>query len=173
MHFPKTLCRGLMQLKANTITMASVTFPPMDVHARKKIHELAKKFNIKSKSVGKAEQRRPSLYRTIRTLPYSEAAFDQAVGRLHRQFLPRLDTKGKGKLTPKMQQRSGASKAAVNYQEGEIVGAAAPELGIENRGRAMLIKMGWSCGTALGREDNKGILQPVSHAMKRSKAGLG
>ncbi|KAG5927473.1 hypothetical protein E4U42_002207 [Claviceps africana] len=150
-----------------------ITFPPMDLHARKTLHELANTFNIKSKSVGKAEQRRPSLYRTTRTVPYSKTTFDRAVGKVHRKFLPRSDKKGKSKPPSKKQNRSGASKTATNYQEGEIVGAAAPELGIGNRGRAMLEKMGWSCGTALGAEDNKGILQPVSLAMKRSKAGLG
>ncbi|KAG6041422.1 hypothetical protein E4U41_004411 [Claviceps citrina] len=158
--------RSFLQTKKEILT-----FPPMDKHARKIIHELANTFNVKSKSIGKSEQRRPSLYRTVRTLSYSEAAFDQAVGRIHRQYLPRLDTKGKS--TSKIHNKSSASKTAANYQEGEIVGAAAPELGVGNRGRAMLEKMGWSCGTALGAEDNKGILQPVSHAMRRSKAGLG
>ncbi|GAB0131866.1 hypothetical protein EsDP_00000322 [Epichloe bromicola] len=150
-----------------------LTFPPMDLHARKVIHELANKFNVKSKSIGQADQRRPALYRTIRTLSYSEAAFDQAIGRIQRRFLPRLDMKGKGKPNNKTQKNSAASKTAASYQEGEIVGAAAPELGVENRGRAMLEKMGWSCGTALGAADNKGILQPVSLAMRRSRAGLG
>jgi hypothetical protein len=28
-------------------------------------------------------------------------------------------------------------------------------------------------GTALGASDNKGIMQPVTQTMKRSKAGLG
>ncbi|KAG6021866.1 hypothetical protein E4U19_005397 [Claviceps sp. Clav32 group G5] len=150
-----------------------VTFPPMDAHSRKVVHELAQTFNIKSKSIGKGEQRRPSLYRTARTLPYSEAAFDRAACRIHRKFLPRVDTKGKSKLSSKKQTKLDTPRSATDYLEGEIVGAAAPELGIGNRGRAMLEKMGWSCGTALGAEDNKGILQPVSLTMKRTKAGLG
>ncbi|KAG5931662.1 hypothetical protein E4U60_005923 [Claviceps pazoutovae] len=150
-----------------------VTFPPMDAHSRKVVHELAQAFNIKSKSIGKGEQRRPSLYRTARTLPYSEAAFDRAACRIHRKFLPRVDTKGRSKLSSKKQNKLDTPKSATDYLEGEIVGAAAPELGVGNRGRAMLEKMGWSCGTALGAEDNKGILQPVSLTMKRSKAGLG
>lgn len=142
----------------------------MDNHARKMIHDLANKFNLKSKSTGKASQRRPVLYRTKRTLPYVESTFDQAVGRIHRKYFPRLDIKGKrSKRAPPNR----ATHAQASYQDGEIVGAAAPELGIENRGRAMLEKMGWSSGTALGAMDNKGILQPVTQAMKRSKAGLG
>ncbi|RSL87402.1 hypothetical protein CEP51_002227 [Fusarium floridanum] len=149
-----------------------LTLPPMDNHARKMIHELANKFKIKSKSTGKGDQRRPTLYRTGRTLPYVTVTFDQAINRVNRRYFPRLDMKGKksNRLPPI---RGGASVAAATYQDGEIVGGSAPELGVENRGRAMLEKMGWSSGTALGAMNNKGILQPVTHAMKRSKAGLG
>jgi hypothetical protein len=57
--------------------------------------------------------------------------------------------------------------------EGDIVGGSAPEIGAENKGRAMLEKMGWSTGTALGAINNKGILLPVAHVVKNSKAGLG
>ncbi|KAM5352144.1 hypothetical protein ACJ41O_004867 [Fusarium nematophilum] len=149
-----------------------LVFPPMDNHARKIIHELANKFKVKSKSTGKGDQRRPTLYRTGRTLPYIEATFDQAIIRVNRRYLPRLDMKGKksNRLPPV---RGGTSVAAATYRDGEIVGGSAPELGVENRGRAMLEKMGWSSGTALGATHNKGILQPVTHAMKKSKAGLG
>lgn len=149
-----------------------LALPPMDNHARKMIHELANKFKIKSKSTGKGDQRRPTLYRTGRTLPYVAVTFDQAINRVNRRYFPRLDMKGKksNRLPPV---RGGASVAAATYQDGEIVGGSAPELGVENRGRAMLEKMGWSSGTALGAMNNKGILQPVTHAMKRSKAGLG
>jgi len=46
-------------------------------------------------------------------------------------------------------------------------------LGQENKGRNMLEKMGWSTGTALGPLNNKGIMHPVTHVVKNSKAGLG
>ncbi|EWZ47619.1 uncharacterized protein FOBCDRAFT_315719 [Fusarium oxysporum Fo47] len=149
-----------------------LNFPPMDNNARKMIHELASKFKLKSKSIGKGDQRRPTLHRTKRTPPYVPATFDQALKRVNRKYLPRSDKKGKkgNRLPPA---RGGTSVAAATYQDGEVVGASAPELGIENRGRAMLEKMGWSMGTALGASNNKGIMQPVTHTMKRSKAGLG
>ena len=152
---------------ANDVT--SLTMPPMDTHARKIVHEIANKFNIKSKSTGKASQRRTSLYRTKRTLQFSDRIFNQTMARINRKFLPRLDIHGKRGLKAPLQR----SKAAASYQEGEVVGAAAPELGSENRGHAMLEKMGWSNGTALGALDNKGILQPVPQMMKKTKAGLG
>ncbi|KAJ3499795.1 hypothetical protein NLG97_g67 [Lecanicillium saksenae] len=147
----------------------SICLPPMDKHARKMIHELANKFNVKSKSIGKADQRRPTLYRTKRTLRFDDAPFDLAVRRIHRRYFPRLDYKGKSGQGQSA--RNGFAEAS--YRDGEIVGASAPELSIENRGRAMLEKMGWSTGTALGSEENKGILLPVTQTMKRSKAGLG
>lgn len=50
---------------------------------------------------------------------------------------------------------------------------SAPELGIENRGRAMLEKMGWTTGMGLGNPNNAGIVAPIFAKVKTSKAGLG
>ncbi|KAM0619293.1 hypothetical protein ACHAQG_008788 [Verticillium nonalfalfae] len=153
-------------------SQASLALPPMDNHARKVLHELANKFNIKSKSTGSGDQRRPTLYRTARTLQYSADNFDQAIGRVGRKYFPRKDLGsrwggGRGSA------RRGGGQPDTGYRDGEVVGGSAPELGQENRGRAMLEKMGWSTGTALGSMDNKGILQPVEQKVKRGKAGLG
>jgi hypothetical protein len=57
--------------------------------------------------------------------------------------------------------------------EGEVVGASAPVIGEQNKGRNMLEKMGWSFGMGLGSVDNKVILQPVAQVVKTTKAGLG
>lgn len=143
----------------------------MDLHARKTIHELANQFKIKSKSAGKADQRRTTLFRTRTTMPYVESTFENAIGRVSRRQLHRPDSKKK--RAPNKGATMGGGHAAASYRDGEIVGGEAAELGIENRGRAMLEKMGWSSGTALGAAHNKGILQPVTHTMKRSKTGLG
>lgn len=48
----------------------------------------------------------------------------------------------------------------------------APEIDINNKGRAMLMKMGWTSGTGLGAVDNKGILHPVAPVIKTTKSGL-
>jgi hypothetical protein len=77
------------------------------------------------------------------------------------------------KYTKAVKVKRGAVGGAVSYMDGDVVGGTAPEIGVENRGRAMLEKMGWSSGTALGAINNKGILLPVAHVVKNSRTGLG
>jgi hypothetical protein len=146
----------------------------MDKAERKTVHELANAFNLKSKSLGSGTKRFPVLYRTARTSVYAEGKFAAVEARLARRFLPRMDVGGK-KFSAQRSTRGGGGfrNATASYRDGDVVGASAPELGVENRGRAMLEKMGWSTGTALGAINNKGILQPVSHVVKTTKAGLG
>lgn len=146
----------------------------MDKADRKVVHELANAFKLKSKSAGDGNKRFPILYRTTRTLGFNNGSFDAVEAKLSRRFLPRMDVSSKrGAGIKRVARGGGFNKAAVSYQDGDIVGGSAPELGAENRGRAMLEKMGWSSGTALGALNNKGILQPVSHVVKTTKAGLG
>ncbi|KAK3941149.1 hypothetical protein QBC46DRAFT_383338 [Diplogelasinospora grovesii] len=160
-------------------TAETIQFPPMDKQARKVLHELASKFKVKSQSTGNGDQRRPVLYRTKHTATYSETRIeeatshvDQAAVRINRKYFHRIDIKGKA--VPKTIAAGGrAGGKAVTYRDGEVVGASVPELGQANRGHAMLEKMGWTKGMALGAEDNKGILEPVRQVVKRSKAGLG
>lgn len=154
----------------------SLTFPPMDSNARKSIHEICLRLNIKSKSTGGGEQRRPMLHRTKRTGTYREAAFEEAF-RPGRKYFPRMDVNkprgGRGGGGGAKANGRGVNPAAFTYRDGEVVGGGAPELGINNKGRALMEKMGWSAGMALGANDNQGILQPVAHVVKRTKAGLG
>lgn len=157
----------------------------MDSHARKVIHELANKFNIKSKSAGSGDQRRPALHRTLRTVKYREVYFEEVFARSGRKYFARPDVRprggprnkgessGGGRMNGGRGGGGGGKGAAFTYKDGEVVGASAPELGATNKGRNMLEKMGWSTGMALGAVDNKGILQPVPHVVKRTKAGLG
>jgi hypothetical protein len=147
----------------------------MDTADRKVVHELANAFKIKSKSVGSGNNRAPILIRTTRTSVYVERNFNAIEERLSRRFLPRLDVGGRrsGAVAKRIRGGGGVNNASVSYRDGDVVGGSAPELGVENRGRAMLEKMGWSSGTALGALNNKGILQPVSHVVKTTKAGLG
>ena len=147
----------------------------MDQRDRKTVHEIAHVFNLRSKSVGSGRNRFPVLYKTSRTTRYSEDTVIDIDARLgQRRFFPRMDRKGKrGPPVGRKGGGGGFAGAAVSYRDGEVVGAAAPELGIENKGRAMLEKMGWSTGTALGALNNKGITQPIAHTVKTTRAGLG
>jgi hypothetical protein len=143
-----------------------VIFPAIAKHHRQALHQMANKLHMKSKSTGSGDNRRPVLYRTKATLRYDARIFDEVTGRVYWRF-----SRGQGKK-PRVSTR-GAGGAGTRYREGEVVGGNLPELGHENRGRAMLQKMGWSSGTALGAIDNKGILEPVSQVIKHSKTGLG
>ncbi|KAE8449924.1 hypothetical protein EG329_007063 [Mollisiaceae sp. DMI_Dod_QoI] len=154
-------------------TNTTLSLPPMDKADRKVVHELANAFKLKSKSAGNGTSRFPILYRTPRTSVFAEHTFNAVEARLTRRFLPRMDVSSKKSGVKRPARGGGFNSAAVSYRDGDIVGGSAPELGAENRGRAMLEKMGWSSGTALGALNNKGILQPVSHVVKTTKAGLG
>lgn len=168
--FPTSVTPRAEEYKFLT-NISRLSLPPMEKGDRKVVHEIANAFNLKSKSAGSGRKRFPVLYRTQRTHGYVESTFNAVEARITRRFLPRMDVKGKNSMA--RMGSGGLSGAAVSYRDGDVVGGSAPELGVENRGRAMLEKMGWSSGTALGALNNKGILQPVSHVVKTTKAGLG
>jgi hypothetical protein len=132
------------------------------------LHEMAAGVRLKSKSIGKGNTRRPVLYRTKATPAFNFAHFDAVTSKLGRRFGGLRSKSG-----VKRPSSGTGGVAQTGYRDGEVVGSGLPELSAENRGRAMLEKMGWSSGMALGSTSNKGILQPVSQVVKRSKAGLG
>ena len=141
---------------------------------RKAVHEIAHVFNLKSKSTGSGKSRYPVLYKTARTTLFDPSALDTInVTLASKRFLPRLDRSKKGDtFMGKAHGRS--ANPGISYKDGEVVGATAPELGQENKGRAMLEKMGWSTGKALGASNNtRGIVHPVAQVVKTGKAGLG
>ncbi|KAL8735667.1 MAG: hypothetical protein Q9166_000836 [cf. Caloplaca sp. 2 TL-2023] len=154
---------------------SSLALPSMVHRDRKKVHEMANVLRLKSRSSGQGNARYPVLYKTGQTGDFDEASrFEMERLFNTKRFLPRKDVKGSGKAAVIRRGRGNTGKTVgVSYADGEVVGAAAPEIGQENRGRAMLEKMGWSKGTALGAMNNKGMLQPVTHIVKTTKAGLG
>ncbi|KAL8763141.1 MAG: hypothetical protein Q9184_000986 [Pyrenodesmia sp. 2 TL-2023] len=153
----------------------SLAFPPMANHERRMVHEMAHVLRLKSDSRGQGKARFPVLYKSSRTGDFDEASIEQLQSlSTSKRFLPRKDVKGQRRAAGlRPGRRDAANTAGVSYQDGEVVGAAAPEIGEENRGRAMLEKMGWSRGMGLGALNNKGMLHPVVHTVKTSKAGLG
>lgn len=139
------------------------------------VHDLANALSLKSQSRGSGSSRFPVLYKTSRTPKYTHKSISDiekifSRGRFNRPIGTSRDDRNPSRLA---KNRRGRRNAAVSYMDGDIVGASAPEIGAENKGRAMLEKMGWITGTALGASNNKGILQPVVHVVKRSRAGLG
>lgn len=126
---------------------------------------------MKSLSRGSGDQRHPCLTKTLRSRSFNEDAFSALESRFTTRFIPHMDKVKGSRLTTKRGRGPPATSAA--YRDGEVVGAAAPELGSENRGRAMLEKMGWSSGTALGAQNNKGLLLPIRHTVKNTRTGLG
>ncbi|KAK9424945.1 hypothetical protein SUNI508_13330 [Seiridium unicorne] len=154
-------------------------FPPLDKHARKCLHTVASHLKIKSQSSGSGDNRHPVLFRTGRTLAYEEQMFERIVDKIiRRPYFTRVDVDTEVAKAHRAGLRKDTSNLkrkdnAVSYREGEVVGQHARELTSENKGRVLLEKMGWSKGMALGTLDNKGIMVPIAHVMKKSRLGLG
>ena len=158
------------------LSSPSLALPPMDKQRRKLVHDVSSNLSLKSKSRGDGRSRFPVIHKTIRTNSYgprTASHFDELF--LASKIIARAghiwDRRNAGKWAKGSGTRYGS--ASVSYADGEVVGARAPEIGEGNKGRAMLEKMGWSTGTALGASHNKGILQPVAHVVKNSRVGLG
>ncbi|KAJ5624718.1 hypothetical protein N7510_001027 [Penicillium lagena] len=155
---------------------SSLSLPPMNKQRRKMVHELAHVVSLKSQSKGNGQARCPILVKTSRTPGYTRKTISKVDELLSGRKLNRRLFKswGQDSSKPSKAKRGGASSGpGVSYVDGDVVGGSAPEIGAENRGRAMLEKMGWSTGTALGATNNKGILLPVAQVVKNTRAGLG
>ncbi|UPX19485.1 squalene synthetase-like protein [Ascochyta rabiei] len=156
--------------------MQTLALPPMDASRRATIHQAADFFKLTSRSRGDGLDRFTVLTKTTRTRTYTDNEFDKAIlhkGLLYRLTGPAFSQKGDRPRKSATVRFGGArGKPSTGYRDGETVGANAPEIGPENKGHALLAKMGWSKGMGLGALDNKGILQPIAHTVKMTKAGL-
>ncbi|KAK8084562.1 hypothetical protein PG997_005833 [Apiospora hydei] len=154
-----------------------LSLPPLDKHSRRCIHQVAAQLKVKSQSAGKGVSRYPVLYRTKSTVSYDERGFTSATRFLRQSYYPRVDVDEEVVKEYKALRRKDPNvkrgHAATSYREGEVVGQHASELASDNKGRMLLEKMGWSKGMALGTTDNKGIMVPIVHVVKKTKAGLG
>ncbi|KAF2814886.1 uncharacterized protein BDZ99DRAFT_566811 [Mytilinidion resinicola] len=144
----------------------SRALPPMEAHERAHIHRFAKKLELTTKSVGAGKDRFINLSKNTRTRPYKEIEFNSIMYKF--RFLNNHPKTPKGKVA----RVRNVAKPVFSYRDGDVVGANAPEIGAENKGHALLQKMGWTKGMALGALENKGILQPIAHTVKSGKAGL-
>jgi hypothetical protein len=172
-----------LQIKAEiriflTQDFETLSLGSMDAHMRASVHRLAKALDLKSHSQGAGDNRHPILTKTPRTRFYSADTIweiDALMGQ--RKFFPKPGGWGSSKNTPssgmKIRKGRGGALAGASYMDGEVVGASAPELGAENKGFALLQKMGWTSGQAIGALGNKGSTEVIKHVVKNTKAGLG
>ena len=170
----KTEIRSFLLQQVEALALA-----PMAADMRASVHRLAKALSLKSHSQGKADGRFPILTKTHHTPFYTfETIYEVDALMSKRKFFPKNTGFYKSLKQPRSgpkARRSGGGGvlAGTSYMDGEVVGASAPEIGAENRGRAMLEKMGWSSGMGIGKVGNKGSIEVIKHVVKNTKAGLG
>jgi len=157
---------------------------PMASDVRASVHRLAKALKLNSHSEGKEGfglGRFPVLTKTPRTPHYGIDTIWEIDALMNtRKFFPK-NVYGRGKKSPRTpgsarpprRTGGGGVMAGASYRDGEEVGASAPEIGSDNKGRAMLEKMGWTSGMGIGAVGNKGSIDHVRHIVKTTKAGLG
>ncbi|KIW10917.1 hypothetical protein PV08_10216 [Exophiala spinifera] len=155
---------------------------PMEPTARAGIHRLAKALKLKSHSEGKEGRGRgryPVLTKGPQTPHYTIDTVWQIDNLIEqRRFFPRQKGGFNGASNPRARvtggrRGGGGAMSGATYMNGDVVGASAPELGADNKGRAILEKMGWTSGMGIGAVGNKGGLEAIKHVVKTNKAGLG
>jgi hypothetical protein len=156
-------------------TYSSIRFTPMDPNARFIVKELCRAYNLTATSGGDGKQKHIIGIKVGNN--YKARCDFQTVTKYlrRRKLFPRTDIDrprpagtlpGTGSDLPR---RKGGPK---HFREGDVVGAGADELGIDNVGRQMLEKLGWKPGMGLGTT-NVGMLTPVEARVKKTKWGLG
>lgn len=146
----------------------------MDAPRRAIIHQAASFLNLTSRSRGDGHNRFTILSKTSRTSICTDDDFDRAIrskGLLQRLLHGAPQNGGRPSKSATFR-HGGKARPQTGYRDGDKVGANAPELGPDNKGHALMMKMGWTKGMGLGAVDNKGILQPIAHTVKTNKAGL-
>lgn len=164
-----------LELLLHDASRESVSFPPLDGHGNKTVSKLAGHYNMKcSKCGGNGLKMFMKISKTKKTFRYIPA-YDQ-IGYIMRQrpIFKRTDvaprTKEEQIQSGDLKSRGPKSNAFV--KEGDIVGGKAPEIDVNNIGRQLLEKLGWLRGEGLGAHGNKGISEPLTATVKRSKLGL-
>ena len=143
---------------------SQLALPPLDKRTRKIVHIIGHRFGLKTQSKGAGHSRFPVLYKSRRTQRFNAQEFDKLEGALARRI-------GHGHGPSKKGGKKG-EKTTANVMEGQLVGAGASEIGARNKGHALLEKMGWTKGTALGAVENKGIIIPVDSIVKKGRTGI-
>ncbi|KAI8992915.1 hypothetical protein BD414DRAFT_437389 [Trametes punicea] len=142
----------------------TMALPPADKETRKRIHELAGAFNLKSQSKGSGDGRYTTLVKTSKSgIGINEKKIRRILKQATYGAWEGPDT-GKGKGRAKV-------TSLASHREGEEVGKEAPKIGQSNIGFKMLAAMGWSDGDRIGLSG--GLDAPLTAIMKKTKRGLG
>uniref|UniRef100_D8QB07 G-patch domain-containing protein n=2 Tax=Schizophyllum commune (strain H4-8 / FGSC 9210) TaxID=578458 RepID=D8QB07_SCHCM len=155
------------------IGRVSMALPPANKETRKKVHELANAFGLKSESKGKGEARYTTLRRTSRT---GYTVDERKIGRIVRGAgghggMFGSSSFGGDREKGKRGKGGGAPVRVPRHREGEEVGGTAPKIGESNVGFKMLAMMGWQDGQRIGVSG--GLDAPIAAIMKTTKLGLG
>ncbi|KAF2760681.1 hypothetical protein EJ05DRAFT_239424 [Pseudovirgaria hyperparasitica] len=149
------------------------------------VHSASQMFELESTSRGseRAGNRQLTVTKNSWTIDANHDEYSRKLSQVQRKFFhsdmrPRLEGLGRSVKRGMRAFKDPVGKHkdqlvhGATYSTGEIVGSKAPEIGQDNRGRAMLEKMGWTKGDALGAYDNKGSTDPIAHRFKAGRAGL-
>lgn len=145
-----SLEKQIRRFISDTSGKNNMALPPMNKASRKKVHELASSFNLKSQSKGKGAGR----YTTLIKSTNMRAVDERKVGSFMKKHGGRFDTMPR-------------------HKDGDEVGKAAPKIGQANVGFRMLASMGWAEGDRIGGDASTGIDAPLTAFIKNTKLGLG
>lgn len=178
--------RTIKAFLRNTDDEDPLELEPMPAVARKFIHELAQMYQMKTKSVGKednrfvtirktAGSRLPSNFRRLdKLLEQAKHAMKYARDVPHRRdwkpFGKRKTLETKSPIITDKKTVSGA-KAHFKPKPGTVVGEDAAPIGGDNKGMQMLQKMGWNPGTSLGQQSDA-ITAPIEAVIRSKRKGL-
>ncbi|KAH9895194.1 hypothetical protein C8Q73DRAFT_645566 [Cubamyces lactineus] len=150
---------------------STMALPPADKETRKKIHELAGAFNLKSQSKGSGQNRYTTLTKTTRS----------GIGINEKKIRRILKQATNGTWEPSGGYGKTKAVSLAKHRDGEVVGKAifvpddclqeAPKIGESNLGFKMLAAMGWADGDRIGLSG--GLDVPLAAVMKKTKLGLG
>ncbi|EJF65216.1 hypothetical protein DICSQDRAFT_98859 [Dichomitus squalens LYAD-421 SS1] len=142
----------------------TMVLPPCDKETRKRVHDLAGAFNLKSQSKGSGSERYTTLIKTSKSGLGVKEGKIRAIMRKATDGAwdaPAAWGKGRGRTTANL----------AKHREGEEVGKDAAKIGESNIGFKMLAAMGWSDGNRIGLSG--GLDAPLTAIMKKTKLGLG
>jgi hypothetical protein len=136
----------------------TMSLPPMEKESRKRVHELADCYSLKSASKGAGRKRFTTLIKTSRSgLNPNRAKIGRILRLESSSYFAQASwsaKSGSGNHTMPGTRGGGAGKDLAKRREGEVVGEGAKMLGQDNLGHKLLSKMGWTEGTRIGKSED-------------------